>query len=196
MSTQAVELFRQLLKDPDNSRCFDCNRPGCQWASVSHGIYICLECSGQHRGLGVHISYVKSVTMDTWSTPQLRVMSCGGNKRLRDFFRSYQYPATMTIQTKYATKAAQYYRDMLKAESESRPPTSVPPRLEEGLETISGAEHLFRPRHMQGYGSEESTFLQKREEAMNSGGWWTNTKSTLSDALTKASDMTKTVPTT
>lgn len=195
MSAQAVELFRQLLKDPDNSRCFDCARPGTQWASVSHGIYICLECSGQHRGLGVHISFVKSVSMDAWSTQQLRLMTCGGNKRLKEYFHSYQYPASLGIKEKYATKAAQFYREMLKAEAESRPLQAVPPRLDEGLETIPGSEHLFRPRQGQGFGNEESNFLQKREEAMN-GGWWNNTKSAFSEALTKASDATKSVLTT
>ena len=35
---------------------FSCRGP--RWASVNLGIFICMECSGIHRSLGVHISKV------------------------------------------------------------------------------------------------------------------------------------------
>ena len=193
MAAASSDQLRQLLKDPDNARCFDCNRPGTQWASVSHGIYVCLECSGQHRGLGVHISFVKSITMDAWycapRTPtQLRMMVCGGNKRLKEFFRSYQFSVTMSLQTRYSTRAAQFYRSMLKAEAEGKQLEAVPPSLEVGMELVEGSEHLFKPKPQaqQGFGSDES----KEEQ---SGGWWSSARSALTGAVSKASDITSSV---
>ncbi|GMH81729.1 hypothetical protein TL16_g09025, partial [Triparma laevis f. inornata] len=73
---------------PSNTKCVDCLTPQPQWASVTFGSLFCLECSGQHRGLGVHISFVRSLAMDSWSPAQISAMLAGGNKRQTDFFAS------------------------------------------------------------------------------------------------------------
>lgn len=70
----AKSFFASQFLIPDNKSCVDCGRKNAQWASVSYGIFLCIECSGIHRSLGVHLSFVRSCTMDAWSDRELEIM--------------------------------------------------------------------------------------------------------------------------
>jgi len=45
------------------------------------------------------------------SEKQLSFMVLGGNKNLKDYFKSLNFPETSPLDFKYKTKAGQYYRD-------------------------------------------------------------------------------------
>ena len=77
-----------MSKRPENMHCADCRAPKPNWASCSLGTFICFNCSGLHRGLGTHLSFVRSVTLDEWTQKQANVMQLWGNANANSFFEA------------------------------------------------------------------------------------------------------------
>ena len=62
MRQKKRDLKRQI--SDDNKTCADCGKKDPEWVSINTGVVICIACCGVHRGLGTHISKVRSLMLD------------------------------------------------------------------------------------------------------------------------------------
>lgn len=78
---------------------------GPRWASWNLGVFLCIRCAGIHRNLGVHISRVKSVNLDTWTPEQVLSLQQMGNSRARAVYEAQLPDAFRRPQTDNALES-------------------------------------------------------------------------------------------
>ena len=128
------DKFKELMKIPENKKCFDCDNISCQWASINNGIFLCTKCSGVHRGFGVEKSYIRSIVWDNWTDKQVEYMRNGGNKQLKELLKLYSFDIkSIPTEKFYQTKIMEFYRKFLKYKVEGKEFNESPPSKEEAF---------------------------------------------------------------
>jgi len=111
--------IHSIVNIEGNSECVDCSAPDPKWVSMNNGVFLCFQCAGIHRGLGMDISDIRSLQIDSWSKSQLLYLIKGGNNNFKKHLSEFNIdPLSASIEEKYKSKAALYYRNFLKNEIE------------------------------------------------------------------------------
>ncbi|EER09071.1 centaurin/arf, putative [Perkinsus marinus ATCC 50983] len=94
MSSSSAEPHRasclpeldDLLARPGNRHCADCGRDSPHWASVNLGVFLCRDCSSIHNRLGVNVSIVQSLVLDSWQNTWILIMTHVGNNIANSYY--------------------------------------------------------------------------------------------------------------
>jgi hypothetical protein len=75
------------FRERGNHVCADCGVQDSSWASVTHGVFVCVVCSDVHRSVGTHITKMKGCTGTyLWGPDELGKMQIVGNRKADEIY--------------------------------------------------------------------------------------------------------------
>lgn len=84
----------EIAKREENKCCAECHQPlakGSIWVSCTLGEFLCISCASVHRGLGTHISWIRSITLDKLTEEQVDYLDKTGNAKAAEYWE-YHLP--------------------------------------------------------------------------------------------------------
>jgi len=101
-------LLKEFQYRPGNYICGDCAGNETSWVSKDWGILLCQRCAGIHRGLGTHISKVRSIDLDDWTIEAAEeFMSKGGNDVVNEVLEERVHKISPIVNTELLTNFIQ-----------------------------------------------------------------------------------------
>lgn len=136
-----LELKRlRGLQDCGNGLCSDCGRQDNTWASVSHGVFICVICSDVHRSVGTHITKVKGCTGTyLWGPDELEKMKSIGNRGAEELYGSKKISPDATKESKQQFVTAKYQNRSFVGEPKSAPTNPVASAASVAVASVASA---------------------------------------------------------
>ncbi|URD95518.1 GTPase-activating protein [Musa troglodytarum] len=154
LNAKHKKILEGLMKLPENRECADCKTKGPRWASVNLGIFICMQCSGIHRSLGVHISKVRSATLDTWLPEQVTFIQTMGNEKSNSYWEAELPPNYDRVGIENFIRAKYEDKRWIPRHGSSRSPSRAPEE----------ATSEFQQRHNSPVGCKFTNNLNSVEE--------------------------------
>lgn len=112
---------------------------------MNNAVFLCAKCARIHQGINRKFSHIKSLEVDAFTPEEIKVLNLGGNDRYIAMMNEYNVPLDSAPDFKYHLQIAEYYRQLLQAESlkDSKPEeykklVEMKPSNEIGVQLLEG----------------------------------------------------------
>ncbi|EFN85603.1 arf-GAP domain and FG repeat-containing protein 1 isoform X1 [Harpegnathos saltator] len=109
-----LKTLRELVSQPGNKECFDCNQRGPTYVNMTIGSFVCTSCSGMLRGL-TPPHRVKSISMATFSQEEIDFIKEHGNEYCKRIWLGLM---NSNSPQNFDTKDEQKMKDLMSAKYE------------------------------------------------------------------------------